>query len=326
MTSLALYKTCSLKPPRPYLSMMERVPEEYALHTEKFQSDSARNPRCGNTHVVITAVFLTLAQLFKLAYFGFLSFDVGKQLNHKAYLNGQLLEVSSLGFLYCAFLCELYYWAKTLNTVKCQALKWSDSTQFKRHKQCKESVIGVIGFTTLIFCFFNFACYKTHQTNAKDYNWTLLDELGADIFIDQSIASIIAGLYFFLLVGFLTTILKLLQILKTSYERRHNQFRKTIVSCKRWTTVAITSITIYVTFQATMRQMLNKWLKDFLYEANSTPLLFTWTLSIILTEFVAQLSLIVTLTKRYKIWFDRLNIFPLGLPDGAILPEQEILV
>ena len=75
-----------------------------------------------------------------------------------------------------------------------------------------------------------------------------------------------------------------------------------------------------------MRQMLNKWLKDFLYEANSTPLLFTWTLSIILTEFVAQLSLIVTLTKRYKIWFDRLNIFPLGLPDGAILPEQEILV
>ena len=46
---------------------------------------------------------------------------------------------------------------------------------------------------------------------------------------------------------------------------------------------------------------------------------------IVVPEFIAQIAMIVILNKRYKIWFDRLNIFSLGMPDGAVLPDEEIL-
>lgn len=74
-----------------------------------------------------------------------------------------------------------------------------------------------------------------------------------------------------------------------------------------------------------MKPVLDKLVRETVYNEDAIPLVLTWTIMIIIPEFIAQISIIVTLNKRYKIWFDRLNIFSLGAPDGAIVPDEEIL-
>ena len=57
----------------------------------------------------------------------------------------------------------------------------------------------------------------------------------------------------------------------------------------------------------------------------STPFLVVWSLSVVVSEFLAQISIIITLRQKHKIWIDRLNIFKLGLPDDVEPLEAEML-
>ena len=42
--------------------------------------------------------------------------------------------------------------------------------------------------------------------------------------------------------------------------------------------------------------------------------------STIFSEYLAELTLIYAIFKRHNIWLERLNLFPLGLPDGVEAP------
>jgi len=58
---------------------------------------------------------------------------------------------------------------------------------------------------------------------------------------------------------------------------------------------------------------------------DAAPFLVTLSVSTICSEILSQIALVVCLRKKFTIWVDRLNIFPLGLPDGVKAPDAEIL-
>lgn len=60
-------------------------------------------------------------------------------------------------------------------------------------------------------------------------------------------------------------------------------------------------------------------------EIASTPFLVVWSLTVGLLEYLGQISIVITLRRKHRIWIDRLEIFDLGLPDGASQPEAEML-
>ena len=45
-----------------------------------------------------------------------------------------------------------------------------------------------------------------------------------------------------------------------------------------------------------------------------------FTFATIFSEYLAELLLIIAIFKRHNIWLERLNLFPLGLPDGVEPP------
>ena len=57
----------------------------------------------------------------------------------------------------------------------------------------------------------------------------------------------------------------------------------------------------------------------------SKPFLVVYSVQISISEFLAQISLIISLRQKFKMWIDRLSIFPLGLPDGVLPPDPEML-
>ena len=136
---------------------------------------------------------------------------------------------------------------------------------------------------------------------------------------------IIAVFYLFLAIGIITATGLILQTLNESYKKRYNQFYKTIHRCAIWTVIGCFVIVLRLIGAAVFRKLLEKSIRNFTDGTKSSTFIIYFTCATVFSDFVAYIAIMVCIYRRYKIWLDRLNLFPLGLPDNAFVPEQNIL-
>ena len=237
----------------------------------------------------------------------------------------QTLEIGSLGALFGSYLCEIYFWIKLHNRVSCQAVLMTKVNMMKKFRVKNEFMACFTVFTVLTYIMLALMNSKSHKMAKKNQKWSHIDEVTLNILIDPGSAIIIAILFLILSIGLITLSTVILTWLKNHYSRRYAQFNAKIVSCTVWSCVGMSMMTLRLLIEAVFRPKLKSLIADYMDGTNDTGFIIYFTIAGLFSEILAQVCLLVTLSKSHSIWLERLVLFPLGLPDGLAQPESELL-
>ena len=78
--------------------------------------------------------------------------------------------------------------------------------------------------------------------------------------------------------------------------------------------------------EAVLRIKLNTLFYNAVNGVNDYKFILYIIFSTIFSEYLAEITLLIAIFKRHNIWLERLNLFPLGLPDGVEPPQHEELL
>ena len=80
-------------------------------------------------------------------------------------------------------------------------------------------------------------------------------------------------------------------------------------------------LTVRLAVEASFRPSIDKLLHSAMKGKGDIGIILYFTVANLVSEIFAEVALLIVLFKRHKIWLERLNLFPLGLPDGVIPPK-----
>jgi len=237
----------------------------------------------------------------------------------------QMFEISALGALFGAYMCELYFWAKTHSLVRAQAKQATQEEIEKRNTKRKECLICTAIVITFLFACLDFTSIKVLQSHEASADWTIEDEAASNMLLDPFVALLLGCFFFIEAIGLSISTKLTLNDLKSYYSLRYKQFKSPIVSCAVWSIVAVSVMTLRLVLEAVLRPILNSGVDNLVEGNNGNVYIVVWMVGLTLSDCFAQIALIISMHRRYLIWLDRLHIFPLGLPDGVTPPPEELL-